>query len=131
MRRSCETIIQKAVSSARQKIKKINSLYFDSKKSLGLTKENGQRQLVKQNLYVLCHGKKAEFLGSEVSDGENAKDGFELLKHGCLKRNLNIEDIFLIGSDGTNSNTGKNGGIIRLLEVKDTIISNIKFSYFI
>lgn len=93
----------------KEKLQIVNSIYFDSKKQE--TKQG------KENLYVILHGKKNEFLtyGSAASD--DARGTFSLIKDSLQKLDCNLKEIFLVGADGTNVNTGHKRGAIRLMEV--------------
>lgn len=99
----------------------INNIYFDSKKIHDCTiKVDDILRKTKQNIYVLVFGKEGKFLSSVVSMGEGAIAGAEAIKSVFYNKRISWSNILLMGCDGTNSNTGRKGGIIRLLEVDQT-----------
>lgn len=112
----------------------VNNMYFDSKKITGkvmlnsppLQSTTSQDEDItvtpnatseRQNLYVFVHGPKGKFLFSEITVGETAHAAVEMIKQSFHKRELDLSKIYLIGVDGTNTNTGHRNGIIRQLEV--------------
>lgn len=70
----------------------------------------------KENLYVFVFGPKGQFLCHEVAKADDAKAGFEAVCDAFSKRDLALSNIYLVGADGTNLNTGVRGGIIRKIE---------------
>lgn len=115
--RTIEKLTAEADRNFKNNLPIVNGIYFDSKKQ--------ETQVGKENLYVILHGKKNEFLCYGSSSKDDAVGAFQLIKSSLENLDLNLEEIFLVGADGTNVNTGHKKGCIRLIEVNDNKFFNI------
>ncbi|CAH1968197.1 unnamed protein product [Acanthoscelides obtectus] len=104
------------------KISELNALYFDGRKdkTLKIVKKNGKcyRTLTVEEHISLIQEPGSIYLGYVVPNVGTAK-GIEIsIAEFLTREQILLHELIAIGCDGTNVNTGKNGGIIRLFERK-------------
>lgn len=100
----------------------INNIYFDGRKDMTLCQEKLEghfhRTMKQEEHYVILTEPNSVFLGHISPNSGRA----ESIKTGIISfltsNNLHLDQLKAIGCDGTNVNTGVNGGAIRLLEIE-------------
>lgn len=103
-----------------------NALYFDSRIDLTKNYVDGSLKIEKEDHYSMLEEPHSQFLGfitiEEVMEEE--KDGkrkaqivHEAINDFLEKNNIKLDDLKLLGADGTVLNTGHVSGIIRRFEV--------------
>lgn len=104
----------------KQKLQIVDSIYFDSKKQ--------ETQVGKENLFVILNGKKNEFLTYGTSFSDDAHGAFNLIKNSLETLDCDLKEIYLIGSDGTNVNTGYKRGAILVFKRLFLLSRNKKYN---
>ncbi|GBL76232.1 hypothetical protein AVEN_234498-1 [Araneus ventricosus] len=95
----------------------IKSLYFDGRKDETVQQISGHRKLTSQAHVALIEEPGNKYIGHiSLTAGEGAKE----IAQGIIKftktYNMSLQNLSVIGYDGTNVNTGWKDGVIRLLE---------------
>ena len=120
--------IRREKSSARKKLQEHQldssepyGLYFDGRKDNTLVIERIEskqfRRTVKEEHYSLIKEPGSEYIGHVSPNSGSAKDIFTSILSGLTEQGMSIENLDLVGCDGTNTNTGWKRGTIRELEV--------------
>lgn len=120
--------IQRAISKSRVKVANfldgidLFGLYFDGRKdrTLSNVKCNSRyyRHSVNEEHISIILEPASMYLGHVTPTSSAAKAISDSIINFITEESGNVESIFCIGCDGTATNTGKNGGVIRCLEEK-------------
>lgn len=118
MRRKRDQLRKSAV--LRAKISEVPALYFDGRKdkTLIVTKKDGKtyKETILEEHISLIKEPETKFLGYIAPDTGTSKCIEKCINDFFLEENLPMDSLLAVGCDGTNVNTGKYAGIIRLLE---------------
>ena len=92
----------------------IVGLYFDGRKDVTLVKDDVTKHVQKrtEEHYVLVEQPGDRYIGHVSPNSGSARNIFEAITDSGIALN----SITVVGCDGTNVNTGRNGGVIRLIE---------------
>ena len=91
----------------------ISSIYFDSKIDTTLQKDKTLRP---ENHVTILNEPGCEYIGHKVIPGHSALDMLNGIVD-CIPPE-EFDSVLAIGADGTNTNTGSQGGVIALIERK-------------
>lgn len=97
----------------------LKSVYFDGRKdrTLKMEKIDGRvhkRSVVEEHL-VLIEEPLSKYIGHVVPDSSTAKKCAECILHYLVDK-FDLSELMALGCDGTPTNTGAKGGIIRIIE---------------
>lgn len=97
----------------------IKAIYFDGRKDDTISiKSNGGKKVAKEEHIAFVQQPNSFFIGHKAVKVGTAKAIKESIIELLTDKSIPINEIKAIGCDGTNTNTGHNGGVIRLLEVE-------------
>ncbi|KAK5649767.1 hypothetical protein RI129_000796 [Pyrocoelia pectoralis] len=100
----------------------IAALYFDGKKDKTLCQEKVDnkyyRKSVVEEHISLIQEPGSHYIGHVAPNSSSAKNIAEEILNFFEKRNFHLQDLMVVGCDGTVTNTGFKNGIITQLEVK-------------
>ena len=100
----------------------ICGIYFDGRKDKTMVniQDSGKhyRRTVTEEHYSLLQEPGSSYLGHVTPNSGTAKDIKSSITNFLSLNNIAADKLVAVGCDGTNVNTGKNGGVIRLLEVE-------------
>lgn len=107
-----------AVKKQRENIPLLFGLYFDGRKDITLVNENGKRSVRKLDHISLINMPGSIYIGHITVDTGDSFTIAEEIFNYLGKQGIPMEDTSFVGCDGCNGNTGRQGGVIRLLEEK-------------
>ena len=97
-------------------------LYFDGRKHQTLTQEMKDSKVYQRTLleehYVLVHEPNSTYLGHVSPSSGSSRVICNEIVTFFIEKYVPFHNLTVIGCDGTNVNTGTNGGVIRLLELE-------------
>ena len=81
-------------------------------------KKNGKSypQTISEEHYALVREPMSEYLGHVTPESGTSKNIHKCIANFLDTKGIDTRDIVAIGCDGTNVNTGANGGIVHLIE---------------
>ena len=105
-----------------QESKVVRGIYFDGRKDTTLknVREGSKyyRRTVKEEHISLIQEPESIYLNHISPEGSSAKEIATSISNFIATSNIDIAKFVAVGCDGTNVNTGRIGGVIRLLEEK-------------
>lgn len=100
----------------------VYGLYFDGRKDNTLTQvregEKYYRNTVKEEHISLVAEPGSHYFGHVTSPSGSAEDEMQAMWRHLQDNSVDVEHLEVAGADGTNTNTGWKGGVIRKLEEK-------------
>lgn len=109
-----ERKLQRTESIKNENVGSISALFFDGKIDKTLESKDQKNKLIKEDHIVLVKEPSSSYIGHITPSSGSSEDILKSILAYFTKGELN--NLLAVGSDGTNVNTGVNGGIIRLLE---------------
>ncbi|KAK3924212.1 2,6-dihydroxypyridine 3-monooxygenase [Frankliniella fusca] len=97
----------------------VSSIYFDGKKKSNLhVLEHGPTSMAseKQELVVLLEEPGSHFIGHVVPSEGNALVISEAILNFYIEHDISLDKVKAVGCDGTGTNTGWKGGVVKLIE---------------
>jgi len=111
---------RKRVQLQQSGIDEVQGLDFDGRKDKTLTnKKKGNkyyRETIIEEHICLIQQPQSRYIGHVSPQSGSAKDVTQSIVKFLTENNIDLSKIIALGCDGTNVNTGKNDGIIRLLK---------------
>ena len=99
----------------------LESLYFDGKKDLTKFIENkgGKNYYTtkQEEHYVMIQEPCSEYIGHVSPSSGTSADIFQSMISFFAEKNIPLDNLSVVGCDGTNINTGIHRGVIRLIEL--------------
>jgi len=121
LRRERKKLRVELYSEAADSVANLRGLYFDGRKDKTLVQEEIEgklhRKVVLEEHIVLLEEPGSKYLGHIAPISGNAKSIKSTMTDFFERNNMNLDNLTVIGCDGTAVNTGHKGGIIRLLEM--------------
>lgn len=99
-----------------QSNKSLFSLYFDGRKDKTMTVIENRRKLISEEHIVLIAEPKSRYIGHVVPITGSSKNIIIAISDFLVTNNFTDQGMYAVGCDGTNVNTGVNGGVIVLWE---------------
>lgn len=93
-------------------------LYFDGRKDKTLTMVDSRRRTVTEEHISLIKEPGSEYIGHVSLQSSHAVNIRHTLLQFFVTNSIDLSQLIVIGCDGTITNTGRKGGVIRLLEVE-------------
>lgn len=96
----------------------VQAVYCDGRKDETFEIINGARTLVQKEHISFVAEPGSFFIGHKTPSSGHSREVLKVLNEIITEKSIEINNIKAIGCDGTNVNTGHNGGIIRLFEIQ-------------
>lgn len=96
----------------------IKGLYFDGRKDRTLIMEENRRKMIVEEHITMIEEPGSKYLGHFAPRSGSAESIVNKIWEFQEVFNVNLDSLEVIGCDGTNTNTGRKGGVIVLLELK-------------
>lgn len=94
----------------------IKGLFFDGRKDKSIRMVDGIKKRISESHYTLLQAPGYKYLGHTAPDSGNAIDILKSFTEFFEVKGISLNELLIIGGDGTNVNTGWLGGLIALLE---------------
>lgn len=99
----------------------LRGLYFDGRKDktlqLASLDEKKYRKTIVEEHITLIQEPGSKYLGHVTPTSGTANNITKSITDYLTENGISVDNIVAVGCDGTNVNTGRNGGVLRLLEV--------------
>lgn len=99
----------------------IEAIFFDGRRDETLQIENGVRKFVHEEHISFVQMPGSYFIGHKTPPSGHSREILGVLHDILNDKSINSDKIKAIGCDGTNVNTGHEGGVIRLFELSHHI----------
>ena len=97
-----------------------SSIYFDGKKDVTLVNEKRGDKFYKSRLneehISIVSEPNSVYVGHVTPDSGSSQNIYLAISRFCETQSISLNSVVAIGCDGTNVNTGTNGGIIKIFE---------------
>lgn len=120
--------IRRLISAATENESTITGISVDGKTCQTKSYKNGRFVIDSKTdvLVIIAYNSKGErFLSSIDLPDKSGKSQAKVLHQGLIEAGVDPEDLMWIGGDGTASNTGPYGGMIRHLELVRNTEENV------
>lgn len=98
-------------------VQTLHAFFFDGRKDLSLKYQLGRLNKVKEEHISILQEPGSLFFSHVAVDNGEARTITDTIWNRLLDKNVDTSTIKAIGSDGTNVNIGKDGGVIRYMEL--------------
>lgn len=118
IRRAREKLRKESANKLEHLHGEVNAFYFDGRKDETIKIVAGRRKKVVEDHISLIQEPGSYYLGHCTIDTGHAKAIVDSIKNVFTEKNVSLDNLKAIGSDGTNVNVGHSGGAIRLFELE-------------
>lgn len=103
-------------SHSNQIVNPVTSVYFDGRKDKTMKIIDGKRRIVTEEHIVILIEPGSQYMGHTSPDSSSASNILHGITKAFNEKSISLNDVKVIGCDGTITNTGNRGGLISRFE---------------